>query len=408
MVWTEPITLLQCGQEHFAVAKRVKMTDSRVNLALWAMVFGNFVIGTGVLLPAGLLNQLSSELNVDNATAGLLLLVGGVVVGIGAPVLAMLTTRVDRRLLLTLSMLLYAIGHLASAFVNDFWSLLIIRALMISGAGIFSPQAAATVGLLVSNERRASAIAFVFIGWSAASVGGIPIGALLGDWIGWRMVFALMAGLSVLSAVAVWFTVPPKLYGVPLNLKSWVSVFTSPALQCVLLVTLFSFSGQITVLGYLGPILKQSTHATTVQISLAFAIAGAAGVLGNTLGSKMVRSVAVDRVIAIALVSLCVGFAVFTLLFGNYWGMIFGMALWGLGTFSSNSLQQSRLVQLAPPLASATVALNTSAVYLGQAIGSGVGGQILKNGASPLLGWTALGFLILALITSLYAKTLKA
>ena len=131
------------------------MTESRVNLALWAMVFGNFVIGTGVLLPAGLLNQLSSELKVDSATAGLLLLVGGVVVGIGAPILATLTTRFDRRLLLTLSMLLYSAGHLASAFTNDFWSLLIARALMISAAGIFSPQAAATVGLLVSNERRA-------------------------------------------------------------------------------------------------------------------------------------------------------------------------------------------------------------------------------------------------------------
>ncbi len=383
------------------------MTDWRVNLALWAMVFGNFVIGTGVLLPAGLLNQLSSELNVDNATAGLLLLVGGVVVGIGAPVLAMLTTRVDRRLLLTLSMLLYAIGHLASAFTNDFWSLLIVRALMISGAGIFSPQAAATVGLLVSNERRASAIAFIFIGWSVASVGGIPIGALLGDWIGWRMVFALMAVLSLLSALAVWFTVQPKLFGVPLNLSSWISVFTSPALLCVLFVTLLSMSGQISVLGYLGPILKQSTAATTVQISLAFAIAGAAGVLGNTIGSRMVRTVAVDRVIAMALFSLCIGFTVFTLMFGNYWGMILGMALWGLGTFSSNSLQQSRLVQLTLPLASATVALNTSAVYLGQAIGSGVGGQILKTGASPISGWTALGFLILALITSIYANRLK-
>lgn len=294
------------------------MTESRVNLALWAMVFGNFVIGTGVLLPAGLLNQLSSELKVDSATAGLLLLVGGVVVGIGAPILATLTTRFDRRLLLTLSMLLYSAGHLASAFTNDFWSLLIVRALMISAAGIFSPQASATVGLLVSNERRASAIAFIFIGWSVASVGGIPVGALLGDWIGWRAVFALMAALSLLSAVAVWFTVPPKLFGVPLNLKSWISVFTSPALLCVLLVTLLSMSGQISVLGYLGPIFKQSTLATTVQISLAFAIAGAAGDLGNTLGSNMVRSVAVDRVIAVALVSLCIGFAVFTLLFGNY------------------------------------------------------------------------------------------
>ena len=384
------------------------MIESRINRALWAMVFGNFVIGTGVLLPAGMLNQLSAELHVDTATAGLLLLVGGVVVGIGAPVLAMLTTRFDRRLLLTQSMLLYAAGHLLSAFTNDFWSLLIVRALMISAAGIFSPQAAATVGLLVPTERRASAIAFIFIGWSVASVGGIPIGALLGDWIGWRMVFALMAGLSLVSAVAVWFTVPPKLFGVPLNLKSWVSVFTSPALLCVLLVTLLSFSGQISVLGYMAPILKQITQATALQISLAFAIAGAAGVVGNTLGSKMVRSMEVHRVIALALVSLCMGFTLFTLLFGNYWGMISGMALWGLGTFSSNSLQQSRLVQLAPPLASATVALNTSAVYMGHAIGSGVGGQILKNGASQVSGWTALGFLILALITSLYAKTLKS
>jgi MFS transporter, DHA1 family, inner membrane transport protein len=371
------------------------------------MVFGNFVIGTGVLLPAGLLNQLSSELKVDSATAGLLLLVGGVVVGIGAPILATLTTRVDRRLLLTLSMLLFAAGHLASAFTNDFWSLLIVRALMISAAGIFSPQAAATVGLLVSNERRASAIAFVFIGWSVASVAGIPIGALLGDWIGWRMVFALMAGLSLLSALAVWFTVPPKLLGVPLNLRSWIAVFTSPALLCALLVTLLSFSGQISVFGYIAPILKQATQATALQISLAFAIAGAAGVLGNTLGSNMVRRYAVHKVVAWALFSLCVGFAVFTLMFGNYWGMILGLALWGLGTFSSNSLQQSRLVQLAPPLASATVALNTSAVYLGQAIGSGVGGQLLKSGASPVSGWTALIFLILALITSLYANRLK-
>ena len=381
--------------------------ESRVNLALWAMVFGNFVIGTGVLLPAGMLNQLSAELHVNVATAGLLMLVGGIVVGIGAPALANLTTRVDRRLLLTLAMLLYAVGHLISAFTNDFWQLLTVRALMISAAGIFSPQAAATVGLLVSIERRASAIAFIFIGWSVASVGGIPIGALLGDWIGWRMVFAVMAVLSLLSAVAVWLTVPPKLYGVPLNLKSWVSVFTSPALLCVLLVTLLSMSGQISVLGYLGPILKQVTSATTLQISLAFAIAGGAGVIGNTLGSNMVRDMAVHKVIALALLSLCIGFTVFTLLFGNYWGMILGMALWGLGTFSSNSLQQSRLVQLAPPLASATVALNTSAVYLGQAIGSAVGGQLLKNGALPISGWTALSFLILALVISLYAHRLK-
>ncbi len=385
----------------------IEATQSRTSLVLWALLLGNFVIGTGVLLPAGLLNQLSSELQVDVAAAGLLLLVGGIVVGFGAPILATLTTRIDRRLVLALAMGLYTVGHLASAFTNSFWPLLIIRMLMISAAGIFSPQAAATVSLLLPVERRASAIAFIFIGWSVASVAGIPLGGLLGAWLGWRMVFVIMALLSALSGFAVWFTVQPGLYGKPLDFASWKTVFTSPALLCVLLVTLLSMSGQFTVFGYLAPILKQVTAATPTQISLAFAIAGLAGVAGNTIGSRMVQSVAVHRVIGMALFSLCTGFLIFGIMFGNYWGSMVGLALWGFGTFSSNSLQQSRLVGLAPALASATVALNTSAVYLGQAIGAGAGGALIKGGATVTSVWVGLAFLLSSLAASLYATRLR-
>ena len=385
----------------------IEATQSRTSLVLWALLLGNFVIGTGVLLPAGLLNQLSSELQVDVATAGLLLLVGGIVVGFGAPILATLTTRIDRRLVLVLAMGLYTVGHLASAFTNSFWPLLIIRMLMISAAGIFSPQAAATVSLLLPVERRASAIAFIFIGWSVASVAGIPLGGLLGAWLGWRMVFVIMALLSALSGFAVWFTVQPGLYGKPLDFASWKTVFTSPALLCVLLVTLLSMSGQFTVFGYLAPILKQVTAATPTQISLAFAIAGLAGVAGNTIGSRMVQSVAVHRVIGMALFSLCTGFLIFGIMFGNYWGSMVGLALWGFGTFSSNSLQQSRLVGLAPALASASVALNTSAVYLGQAIGAGAGGALIKGGATVTSVWVGLAFLLSSLAASLYATRLR-
>jgi MFS transporter, DHA1 family, inner membrane transport protein len=381
--------------------------QSRANLALWTLLFGNFVIGTGVLLPAGLLNQLVAELNVTAATAGLLLLASGLVVGIGAPLLAGLTTRIDRRALLVAAMILYAVGHLASVFASSFWSLLIIRILMISAAGIFSPQAAAAVSLMLPVERRPSAIAFIFIGWSVASVIGIPLGAILGAWIGWREVYAIMAAFSVLSAITVWITVPKGLYGTPLSLASWSKVATSPALICVLAVTLLSFSGQFVVFGYLGAILKQVCNATPSQISLAFFIAGAAGLIGNTLASRLVKSVSVSTVIAAALLSICVGYFVFALMFGNYVGSVAGFALWGFGTFASNSLQQSRLVQLAPVLASATVALNTSVVYLGQAIGSGIGGAIIKNGASITMPMIGLTLVTIALATSLFATQLK-
>jgi MFS transporter, DHA1 family, inner membrane transport protein len=401
----------QSQQVHIAPAKRDKMTSesiqSHTNFTLWALLFGNFVIGTGVLLPAGLLNQLVAELNVTAATAGLLLLASGLVVGIGAPILAGLTTRIDRRALLVAAMVLYALGHLASAFAPSFWPLLIIRILMVSAAGIFSPQAAAAVSLMLPVERRPSAIAFIFIGWSVASVLGIPLGAILGAWIGWREVYAIMAAFSVLSAITVWMTVPKGLYGTPLSLASWGKVATSPALICVLAVTLLSFSGQFVVFGYLGAILKQVSNATPSQVSLAFFIAGAAGLLGNTLASHLVRSISVSTVIAAALLSICLGYFVFALMFGNYMGSVAGFAIWGFGTFASNSLQQSRLVQLAPVLASATVALNTSVVYLGQAIGSGIGGALIKNGANVTMPFTGVVLVIVALAASLFATRLK-
>jgi len=152
--------------------------------ALWALFAGNFIIGTGILLPAGMLNDLSAGLGVSPATAGILMVAGGVVIGLGAPLCATLTSGFDRRLLLVASLVYYALGHALSALAPDFWSLLVIRALMVISAGIFTPQAAATVGLMVPPEKRAGAVAFIFIGWSIASVAGLPAGSLIGAFLG--------------------------------------------------------------------------------------------------------------------------------------------------------------------------------------------------------------------------------
>ena len=120
-------------------------------LALWSLLFGNFVVGTGVLLPAGLLNVLAADLQVPPTTAGLLLFAGGLVVGIGAPLLAGLTSRFDRRVLLAVTAAIYAVGHGLAALAPEFWSLLSIRTVTMVAAALFTPQAAATVGLAGST-----------------------------------------------------------------------------------------------------------------------------------------------------------------------------------------------------------------------------------------------------------------
>ena len=232
---------------------------------LWSLLFGNFVVGTGVLLPAGLLNVLAADLQVPPTTAGLLLFAGGLVVGIGAPVLAGLTSRFDRRVLLAVTAAIYAVGHGLAALAPEFWSLLIIRTVTMVAAALFTPQAAATVGLLVPPERRSEAIAFIFIGWSLASVVGIPLGSILGAEFGWRATFFAMAILSAVSCVGVLLSLTRGMRVQPLQFSSWVAVFKNPILLCIMAVTLLSMSGQFTVVSYLAPILRDAFAATPQQ-----------------------------------------------------------------------------------------------------------------------------------------------
>ncbi len=383
-----------------------KPDETGHGLALWSLLFGNFVIGTGVLLPAGLLNVLGADLNVLPATAGLLLFAGGLVVGVGAPLLAGVTSRLDRRMLLAGAALIYAAGHALAAFAPDFWSLLTIRTVSMVAAALFTPQAAATVGLLVQPEKRAQAIAFIFIGWSMASVAGIPLGSLLAAEIGWRAAFLAMAALSAIACAGVWASLRPGLRGQPLQLASWIAVFRNPVLLCVMLVTLLSMSGQFTVVSYLAPTLREAFDATPSGIAAMFAIFGVAGVCGNYLASRAVGWLGVDRAVLVSLFSLVTGMSLFGLFFGSYVMACVAGMVWGLGSFSSNSLQQSRLVAVAPALAGATVALNTSAVYLGQSIGAAAGGFVIADGMTVAIAWTAIVFLALALAMSIATSRL--
>jgi MFS transporter, DHA1 family, inner membrane transport protein len=382
------------------------MHDNR--LALWILLVGNLMIGSGVLLPAGILDILAADFSVSVSTAGYLMLAGGIVVGFGAPLMAAFTSGIERRKLLTFAILLYAAGHLAAALATSFTALLVIRVLMMIGATIFTPQAAATAALLVPPERRAAAIAFIFIGWSSASVIGIPLGAYLSALVGWRPVYAGMGAICLATAMLVWTSLRPGLFVTPLNLKAWQQAFGNPVILIVLLVTLLSMAGQFTIFSYIAPVIKQAFDGGTADVSIAFATAGVFGVAGNAIASRVVSRVGIDTVIAVALACLIIGLGIFALSFGAFTAALAGIAFWGLGSFSSNSLQQSRLVAIAPQLAAATVALNTSVVFLGQSLGTYAGGLFVDNGITPIIAWTACGFTIVALCVSIIATRISA
>ena len=287
-----------------------------------ALMLGNVVTGCSVLAPAGMLGELSSGLDVSIRTAGLLITFGAIMLCVGSPVTAWLTSRVERRTLLTLTLAALALTNFASAFAPDYTSLLIIRLVMLAVGALYTPQAAGTAGLIV----------------------------------------------------------------------------------LLLLITTLQMSGQFVVFTFMAPLLARLTGAGPDAIGLVFAVYGVCGVIGTAIGTRIVDSWGAWKTSLMFTLVLLAGVAGWALSAGIYPLMAVSVAIWGLGFASTNSMQQVRLVGAAPALASASVSLNTSVLYVGQAVGSAIGGLLYARDLLYASGYVASAFVALVLVTVILTK----
>jgi predicted MFS family arabinose efflux permease len=259
---------------------------------------------------------------------------------------------------------------------------------------------------MLPPERRGAAISFIFLGWSVATVAGMPLGSLIGATIGWRWAYGLLAVLSLAALAGVLAAVPRELRGQRLSLASWKGVLLDPVLVPVLLVTVASLSGQFALFTFVAPVLRESLAATPSVIAAVMAWSGAWGVLGNSLAARFTARLGVAGAVLFMLACISTGLLLWPLGWGSLALTLLASAVWGFGTFASNSLQQGRLMALAPPLASASIALNTSGIYVGQAVGGATGSALAAEGRLDLLSWAGVGFMILAMACSAAAGRL--
>jgi len=360
-------------------------------------MLGNFVTGVSILTPAGMLPVLADGLQVSIRDTGLLVTFGALILCIGSPLVAWLTTRFDRRLLLTGTLGVLVIGQAASAFAPNYATVLAIRLGMLAVAAIYTPQAASTAALIVPEKERASTIAFVFLGWSLAVAGGLPLVSFIAAHFGWRAVFGSAAAIALIPCALLAATLPRGLRGAPLSLKSFAIIARHRKITTLLLITALHTSGQFTVFIYLAPLLQSLAGASLETIGILFAIYGVAGFTGNVIATRIVGSLGTFATSGVFMVSTFIGLLLWALGAGFMPAVAASMITWGLGFAATNSMQQARLVQAAPDLSSATVGLNTSLLYVGQAIGSGIGGLLFSLGDVRAVGYVGVGFIALAI-----------
>ena len=370
----------------------------------WALLFGNFVTGCGLMVVVGTLNDITRSLQVSVSTAGQLITIVAALVCVGTPLLAGRVAGFDRRRLLTLAMPWYAAGHALCALMPSYAALWPVRAATLLTAAVFTPQAAAAISFMAPPAGRGRYITFVFLGWSVASVLGLPMASWVGESFGWcTALVALVAAAAMTLIAAGWvFTViPDGVKPAGMSRRDWRQVLTNRVLMAMVLVTALSGAGQFTVFAYFTPYYRAALGASTEQISLLLMWLVAFCLVGN-----MVLARVVDRVGANAAVATTLALVALSLLLWPLAPTILSMATvsipWALGCFSSNSTQQARLSTVAPALAPALLALNTSAIYIGQAAGAASGGWLIAQAGYAPLSRLALGWVTLAIGLSLW------
>jgi predicted MFS family arabinose efflux permease len=367
---------------------------------LVALAGGNFLVATSFLAVGGLMNEIAAALEIGIEQAGLLIAAFGISAAICAPVLATLGSRIDRRRLLAGAMGVCAIANLWAAVAQTYEQLLIARVLAAVTSAVYTPQLAATVSMLVSEEERAPTLAKLMFGWAIGSVAGNPLSVLVGTQFGWRISFAAIGVASLIVAFIVWRAIPVGVRVPPLSLERWYRVFKMPALRWLTLATALTNVGSMVMLSFIAPIVKAVQGITGTALAALFFIAGIGGLVGNALSVRMVR-----RLGATAVAYKCNIVAAGILLIWpmlSYWFVLIYIMqfLWSLGSAGFPAVQQARLIAVAPGLAAATIALNSSVTYLGGSIGASIGSTAWTLLPPRFMPWVGFTFILLALLCS--------
>ena len=355
-----------------------------LRLAILALALGGFGIGTNEFVAMGLLPDIAASLHVTEPTAGHVISAYALGVVIGAPVIAALSARVSRKILLLSLMTVFTLGNVATVFAPTYGVLVAAR--FVSGLphGAFFGVAALVAARLLGPGNRAKAVAQVMTGLTVATVVGVPVASWLGQNLGWRSAFALVVLIGLTTLTAIWSWLPNLGATHATSPLTELGALRRPQVWMALIVGMVGFGGMFAVYTYVATTLTDVAGLTRGLVPLALMVFGLGMVVGNLLGGRMAdRSVV--RSLYIAIVTLGVMLAVFVAASHNPYTAMLGLFGIGAAGGSIAPALQTRLMDVAADAQTLAAALNHSALNIANASGAWIGGLVIAAG----YGYTA-------------------
>jgi DHA1 family inner membrane transport protein len=377
-------------------------------IPLLALAISAFAIGTTEFVIMGLLPEVARDLAVSIPSAGLLVSGYALGVAVGAPLIAVVTSKMPRKLALQLLMGVFIVGNVLCAVASDYSVLMIARVVTSFAHGSFFGIGAVVAASLVPQEKRASAIALMFTGLTLANVLGVPFGTFIGQEFGWRTAFWVVAALGVASLAGIAALVPNKHDTGPAGLAHEVRVLKDPQVWMALAMTIVGFGGVFVVFTYIAPILEQVSGFSPRGVTLILVLFGVGLTIGNTVGGKLADRALMPSLMGI-LLALAVVMAIFTRTSHSQVAAAMTIFVWGIAAFATVPPLQMRVVEKATAAPNLASTLNIGAFNLGNAGGAWLGGLAIGHGMGlDALPWVAAVVSLAALLLTWLAARMDA
>jgi DHA1 family inner membrane transport protein len=350
-------------------------------LALLVLALSSFAIGTTEFVIMGLLPEVASNLAVTIPQAGWLVTGYALAVAIGAPIMAVSTSHLRQRTTLILLMALFILGNLLCAIAPNYWVLMFARVVTALCHGAFFGIGSVVAASLVTEDRKARAVALMFTGLTLANVLGVPLGTAIGQAYGWRAPFWAVTLLGVASIAGLMLVLPKNEEVRHGNLAREVSALRGSGLWLSLLTTVFFSAAMFALFTYIAPLLRDVTGISPHGVTWTLFLIGIGLTIGNLVGGKL-ADWRLDATLAGVFVAMALVAAVFTVTSSAFVPAEITLFIWAIAAFAAVPALQISVVSFGKDAPNLVSTINIGAFNVGNALGAWAGGMVLDRGYS--------------------------
>ena len=379
----------------------------RQYIAVLGITIAAFIFNTSEFMPIGLLSDIASNFQQTEAETGIMITAYAWVVAVLSLPLMLMVTKMELKKLLIATITLFCIGQIVSGSAVNFIMLLAGRICVACAHSIFWSIAAPIAVQLVSKEHRSMALSMVATGTSVAMIFGLPLGRMIGLYLGWRMTFMMIAGTAFLTMVYLFFVFPRLTNRSTFSIDELPNLLKNPVLISIYVLTALTATAYYTGYSYIEPFLSQVAHISDHWITMILTILGVSGLLGSFLFSAFYDHYRF-RFIRFSFTALAIALLLLQTAAVNFYAMIALCILWGIASMSFNITLQSEVMQCVPIRANAVAMSMYSGIFnLGIGSGTWFGGYVTTHYTIGDIGYAGGGIAVIAVIYCLFQVITK-